>query len=56
MKNKQDPKTPKKNVQNNQAQTAQIRQTSQYNDTDHPAPDNNLFWENNSNPLSSKGN
>ena len=35
---------------------AGIRQNSRYNEEDLPAPDNNLFWENESNPLSSKGN
>lgn len=34
----------------------QIRQNSQYNEEDLPSPDNNLFWEHESNPLSSKGN
>lgn len=34
----------------------QIRQKSLYNEEDLPAPDNNLFWEHASNPLSSKGN
>lgn len=36
--------------------TAQIRQNSRYNKQDRPAPDNNMFWEDESNPLSSKGN
>ncbi len=35
---------------------AQIRQNSRYNEKDLPSPDNNLFWEHESNPLSSKGN
>lgn len=35
---------------------AQIRQNSRYNEEDLPSPDNNLFWEHESNPLSSKGN
>ncbi len=35
---------------------AQIRQNSRYNKEDLPSPDNNLFWEHASNPLSSKGN
>lgn len=34
----------------------QIRQNSRYNEKDQPSPDNNLFWEHESNPLSSKGN
>ncbi len=34
----------------------QIRQNSRYNEKDLPSPDNNLFWEHESNPLSSKGN
>ena len=34
----------------------QIRQNSRYNEEDLPSPDNNLFWEHESNPLSSKGN
>ncbi len=32
------------------------RQNSNYNKHDRPAPDNNLFWEDTANPLSSKGN
>ncbi len=35
---------------------ARIRQNSNYNEEDLPAPNNNLFWERTSNPLSSKGN
>lgn len=35
---------------------AEIRQNSRYNEKDLPSPDNNLFWEHESNPLSSKGN
>lgn len=38
-----------------QKRQAQIRQNSRYNEEDLPAPDNNLFWEDASNPLSSKG-
>ncbi len=34
----------------------EIRQNSRYNEEDLPSPDNNLFWEHASNPLSSKGN
>ncbi len=34
----------------------QIRQNSRYNEDDLPSPDNSLFWEHESNPLSSKGN
>ena len=34
----------------------QIRQNSHYNKENKAAPDNNLFWEERSNPLSSKGN
>lgn len=33
-----------------------IREISHYDKEDQPAPDNNLFWEEASNPLSSKGN
>ncbi len=39
-----------------ETRAAQIRQNSQYNEEDLPSPDNNLFWEHESNPLSSKGN
>lgn len=39
-----------------QERAAQIRQNSRYNKQDRPAPDNNQFWEDESNPLSSKGN
>lgn len=35
---------------------AEIRQNSRYNEKNLPSPDNNLFWEHESNPLSSKGN
>lgn len=34
----------------------QIRQNSKYSDEGKAAPDNNIFWEERSNPLSSKGN
>ena len=34
----------------------QIRQNSNYNKHNKSAPNNNLFWEERSNPLSSKGN
>lgn len=34
----------------------QIRQNSHYDKQGKAAPDNNLFWEERSNPLSSKGN
>lgn len=34
----------------------QIRQNSKYSDNGKSAPDNNIFWEERSNPLSSKGN
>ena len=34
----------------------QIRQNSDYNKHNKSAPNNNLFWEERSNPLSSKGN
>ena len=34
----------------------QIRQNSHYDKQGKSAPDNNLFWEERSNPLSSKGN
>ncbi|MBM6828562.1 hypothetical protein H9X85_02805 [Anaerotignum lactatifermentans] len=33
-----------------------IRQNSEYSDSGKAAPDNNIFWEERSNPLSSKGN
>ena len=33
-----------------------IRQNSHYDKQGKAAPDNNLFWEERSNPLSSKGN
>lgn len=39
-----------------EGRSAQIRQNSRYNKQDLPAPDNNIFWEDESNPLSSKGN
>ena len=40
----------------NDARKRRIRENSHYNEKDQPAPDNNLFWEDASNPLSSKGN
>lgn len=40
----------------NDARKCRIRENSHYNEKDQPAPDNNLFWEDASNPLSSKGN
>lgn len=33
-----------------------VRQNSEYNDENKAAPDNNIFFEGKSNPLSSKGN
>ena len=36
--------------------TRRIRQNSDYGKDDKASPNNNLFWENASNPLSSKGN
>lgn len=39
-----------------QQRSAQIRQNSRYGKTNQASPDNNLFWEDESNPLSSKGN
>ena len=33
-----------------------IRQNAHYNSEGKAAPDNNIFWEKRSNPLSSKGN
>lgn len=35
---------------------SEIRQYSNYDKNDIPMPDNNPFWENGNNPLSSKGN
>ena len=40
----------------NDARKRRLRENSHYNEKDQPAPDNNLFWEDASNPLSSKGN
>lgn len=40
----------------NDARKRRIRENSHYNEKDQPVPDNNLFWEDASNPLSSKGN
>lgn len=39
-----------------EARAAAIRQESSYREGNKPEPDNNLFFENHSNPLSSKGN
>ncbi len=36
--------------------TSSIRQNSHYSDSGKSEPDNNIFWEERSNPLSSKGN
>lgn len=49
----QNKNTPKNSSPTN---VAAIRQNSKYNSSDSAAPDNNLFWEERSNPLSSKGN
>ncbi len=38
------------------ADAAAIRQNSEYAENDKPVPDNNIFFEERSNPLSSKGN
>ena len=42
--------------QEKQAHDASVRQDSDYHAGDKAAPDNNLFFEERSNPLSSKGN
>ena len=39
-----------------ESRDARIRQISDYRDDNKAAPDNNLFFEERSNPLSSKGN
>lgn len=38
------------------AELAKIRQNSEYSSSGKAAPDNNIFFEEKSNPLSSKGN
>lgn len=45
-----------KNTTKEEERTRRIRQNSDYGKDDKPSPNNNLFWENASNPLSSKGN
>lgn len=52
--NKRNPSIPKDTVDNQDYY--QIRQNSDYNDHGKSAPNNNIFWEERSNPLSSKGN
>lgn len=47
-------KTPKDTVSGNDLY--QIRQNARYSDNGKAEPDNNIFWEGRSNPLSSKGN
>lgn len=57
MKNKQGKNNhTKKILQHENAEIDAIRQNSQYSDENKAAPDNNIFWEEFSNPLSSKGN
>lgn len=46
--------TPKDTVSGNDLY--QIRQNAHYSDSGKAEPDNNIFWEERSNPLSSKGN
>ena len=50
----QHKKTPKDTVSGNDLY--QIRQNAHYSDSGTAEPDNNIFWEERSNPLSSKGN
>lgn len=50
----QHKKTPKDTVSSNDLY--QIRQNAHYSDSGKAEPDNNIFWEERSNPLSSKGN
>lgn len=49
-------KNKKKNNRLTETETMAVRQNSKYSDEGKAAPDNNIFWENRSNPLSSKGN
>ncbi|MCI8274338.1 MAG: hypothetical protein HFI66_01770 [Lachnospiraceae bacterium] len=60
MKNSSDSLTgkPKNNIPGNHFEepAEAIRQFSDYKENDRPVPDNNPFWENGHNPLSSKGN
>lgn len=46
----------KENMQEQEAYTADVRQKSDYRDGNKAAPNNNIFFEERSNPLSSKGN
>lgn len=55
MKKNQTEKTKKANPITEEELMA-IRQNSNYSDSGKAAPDNNLFFEEKSNPLSSKGN
>ena len=44
------------NVIENECDVYGIRQTSRYSKDNKPVPDNNMFFEERHNPLSSKGN
>lgn len=44
------------NVIKNECDVYGIRQTSRYSENNKPVPDNNMFYEERHNPLSSKGN
>ncbi len=44
------------NVIKNECDVYGIRQTSRYSKDNKPVPDNNMFFEERHNPLSSKGN
>ncbi|MCI8402675.1 MAG: hypothetical protein HFI38_11415 [Lachnospiraceae bacterium] len=47
---------PKPAIRQEEGHEALVRQESDYDDNNKAAPDNNLFFEERSNPLSSKGN
>lgn len=62
MKQQDQSKTTSRQEQNQttlkqeQERAEMIRQNSKYREGNKPEPDNNPFFENHSNPLSSKGN
>lgn len=56
MKNKRQASKAKKILTGENSMDDRIRQNSQYRDGNKAAPDNNIFHEEFSNPLSSKGN
>lgn len=51
-----DKQSKKSRQEEQEAHNYCVRQNSEYSETGKAAPDNNIFFETKSNPLSSKGN